>query len=82
MQRKEVEVRWLSRERQQQYQWLEVELGSVKSLKHSYHLPIKLGEGNILQASVILSMGAMYALPPYCWQVDDMHPTAMLSCLN
>ena len=41
-------------------------------------------EGNVLQASVILSMeGGMYhPPPPYCWQVGGTHPTAMLSCLN
>ena len=33
MQQREVEFRWANRERRQQYERLEVELGSVKSLK-------------------------------------------------
>ena len=53
----------VSRERQQQYQQLEVELGSVKSLKYCYHLSTKLWEGNVLQALVILSMGG-HIYPP------------------
>ena len=53
----------MNRERRQQYERLEAELGSVKSLKYCYHLPTKMQEGNVLQASVILSMGAMYHPP-------------------
>ena len=57
MRRREAEFRQVSRERWWQYQQLEAELGSVKSLKYCYHLPMKLQEGNVLQASVILSRG-------------------------
>ena len=60
MQWKEVEFRWANRERRWQYKRLEAELRSVKSLKYYYHLPTKMQEGNVFQASVILSMGAMY----------------------
>ena len=44
---REVEFRWVSRERKQQYERLEAELGSVKSLKYCYHLPMKMWEGNM-----------------------------------
>ena len=82
MWRREAEARRIRREREQQYQCLDTEIESVKSLKYCYHMPMKMREGNVLQASVILSTDAMYA--PHCifWQVGGTHPTAMLSHLN
>ena len=66
----------MNRERGRQYKRLEAKLGSVKSLKYCYHLPMKMQKGNILQASVILSMGGHVSPPPplYCWQVRSTHP--------
>ena len=39
---------------------------------------MKMQKGNVLQASVILSMGGHVSPPPYCWQVGSTHPTAVL----
>ena len=63
MQRREAEFRWASREKRQQYEWLEVELGSVKSLKYCYCPPTKLQEGNIFRG-ICYSVHGGYACPP------------------